>query len=715
MLRARFLYVLTASVAVGMPGSAGRAAPVRDHDVVPEDYFTIAVITECAVFAPPPGLAAVAYVDMRWDKASDGRNLDLWVFDSESQARTRLTFDEAADRSPVWSADGRWIYFASNRKQPEAEGPPLDGKTQVWRIRPEGGPAQAVTRIEDGIGLFTLAKDGKTLYYTRSEEHIDDEWKKLRKRYKDLEYGHGVTDFSQVWKLDLESWRDEKVVDEKRVIREMAVSHDQSRIAMLTCPDNTLLANEGWSRIDVYDTATKETTTVTPEGWREPHPSPYGWLGGLTWSLDGDALAFTTSFDGYASRLYVVEWLDGSPSLRRLSLHDVTDLGEGPLQWRGASRDLAFVGEWKARKRVYAIPHVRDGQQGRPVVLTPGDIAVDTFACDDTGRHMITVLSKTTHPPDLYGTQFDNGQPGPLKRLLNNNPQVDTWKLPSIEIVQWTGSGGTECGGILELPPGYKPEDGPLPMIVELHGGPTASTLYRLRLWIYGRTLMPAKGYALFSPNYRGSTGYGETFTSQLVGRENDIEVEDILTGVDAMIERGIADPDRLGVMGWSNGGFLTNCVITHTERFKAASSGAGIVDMLLQWGTEDTPGHVVNFMQGFAWNKPDAYRSASPIFNLAKIKTPTIIHVGGNDERCPPAHCRALYRALRHYLDVPVELVVYPGEGHGLRKYKNRLAKMEWDLAWFDKYLLGKTGEGDENDDRKGTADAGDAEGDDE
>jgi dipeptidyl aminopeptidase/acylaminoacyl peptidase len=247
-----------------------------------------------------------------------------------------------------------------------------------------------------------------------------------------------------------------------------------------------------------------------------------------------------------------------------------------------------------------------------------------------------------------------------------------------------------EVEGILELPPDYQPGK-PLPMIVELHGGPTSATPYCLQFWIYGRTLMPAKGYALLSPNYRGSTGYGRKFMTDLVGRENQIEVEDILKGVDAMVERGIADPLRLGVMGWSNGGFLTNCVITQTDRFKAASSGAGILDMVIQWGSEDTPGHVNNYMRGFPWEKPDAYRKASPVFSLDKVKTPTLIHVGGSDPRCPPAHSRGLNRALEYYMKVPTELVVYPGESHSLTKYKNRKAKMEWDLAWFERYLLGK------------------------
>jgi dipeptidyl aminopeptidase/acylaminoacyl peptidase len=195
----------------------------------------------------------------------------------------------------------------------------------------------------------------------------------------------------------------------------------------------------------------------------------------------------------------------------------------------------------------------------------------------------------------------------------------------------------------------------------------------------------------VFCPNYRGSTGNGDKFITDLVGHENDVEVEDILKGVDALVGQGIADPDRLAVMGWSNGGYLTNCLITKTARFKAASSGAGILDIAMEWGTNDEPAYPTVFKQGFPWEKLEAYRRTSPGYDLGKVRTPTLIHVGGNDERCPPGHSRMLYRALKEYVKVPTELVVYPGEPHGLTKYDHRQAKMEWDLAWFDRYVLGK------------------------
>jgi dipeptidyl aminopeptidase/acylaminoacyl peptidase len=285
--------------------------------------------------------------------------------------------------------------------------------------------------------------------------------------------------------------------------------------------------------------------------------------------------------------------------------------------------------------------------------------------------------------PDVF---LVDGKESP-RRLTRVNPQADTWKLPRLSVFTWKAPDGTPVEGILELPPDSKKGER-LPLVVEIHGGPTTAAYYKLQYWIYGRTLLPAKGYALLTPNYRGSTGYGDKFLTDLIGRENDLDVGDILAGVDALVAAGIADPERLGVTGWSNGGYLTNCLISRTTRFKAAVSGAGILDAVMEFGAGDEPAYTIVFKQGFPWNSAARYQKASPSYSLEKIRTPTLIHVGGNDERCPPGHSRMLYRVLKEYNRVPTELLVYPGEGHGLMKYRNRRAKLEWDLAWFERYL---------------------------
>jgi len=674
--------VLAAVLLTGFQVTARAEAPIRDHDIEAEDYFSLGVIS--AVAASPDG-RQVAYCEMRWEPPAEKRNTDLWVVDRTTKDVRRLTFDAANDRAPQWSPDGKLLYFLSNPERNGEKAPPYDGKSQVWRIAADGGEPFPVTRAVEGVGGFALSSDGSTLYYTTSKKVVDEEWKALREEFKELEYGHGVTKFSQVWKLDLVNWRSEKLVDEKRVVADFKVATD-GRIAMISRPDETLLSNEGWSRVDLYDPASKKVEVITGDGWRSGHPSPYGWIDSVEWSQDGAALAFTVSFDGYPTKLYVVK---GPPSggLVEVERPEGVEVNGGTVQWRGeGSGEVCFVGQHRARQRVYCVSNPTGERARDSRTLTDGDVVVTAFSFPRSGNPLIVAMDTTTVPGDLY--VFPKADD--FQRITRINPQVDTWKLPQISVVRWEGAGGEAVEGILELPPEYKPGI-PLPMVVELHGGPTAATLYRMRFWIYGRTLLAAKGYALLSPNYRGSTGYGDKFMTDLIGRENNIEVEDILKGVDAMVVQGIADPERLGVMGWSNGGFLTNCVITATDRFKAASSGAGVLDMVIQWGTEDTPGHVINYMQALPWRDAAAYEKASPLYRLDQVKTPTLIHVGGNDPRVPPAHSRALYRALKHYLSVPTELVVYPNEGHGLTTYANRKAKMKWDLGWFDRYLLGK------------------------
>jgi len=657
-------------------------AAERDHVIVPEDYFSLVFSGSPAV---SPDAEHAAWIQSGWAGPGAGRKSELWVTDLDSRASRRLTFDLSGPASPVWSGDGKWIYFGGSWDRGE-DGPPYDGSHQVWRIRPDGTGLFAVTRIDDGIELFELARDGNLLYYTVGEENHEDAWQDLKQKWGDLEYGHGIVEFDEVRRLDLGNWRDTQVLEATRVIHFMDLTPDGTRLAMMTTPDEETIFEEGWSRIDVLDLATGGIEPVTSPAWREDHPSPYGWIEQMAWAHDGRALAFTVEFDGFAPHIWVAEWRDDDVQLQRIACpHPVTLHYD--IAWRGKGRALTYLGEDRGRVRLYQVDGIRGGDRGRAHVLTGGDVVCKAYDFDDEGKTAVVSADMLDRVGDLY-----NLEKGSLSPRTDVNPQMTTWILPRILDYTWIGGDGDEVHGILELPAGHDPAtDGPLPAVIELHGGPTSSTKYRFRLWIYGRALMAANGYALLSPNYHGSLGYGDEFLAKLIDRENEIEVTDIITGTEKLIADGIADPERIGVMGWSNGGYLTNCmIVARPDLFKAASSGAGVLDMVIQWGLEDTPGHVINYMQGLPWERPEHYQAGSPLYGLDRVTTPTLIHVGGSDPRVPPAHSRALYRALYHYLDVPVELVVYPNEPHGLTTYENRLAKMEWDLAWFEKYLLG-------------------------
>jgi dipeptidyl aminopeptidase/acylaminoacyl peptidase len=650
-------------------------APRRTHDITVEDYFTVSGIVQHAI---SPDGKSVAYTEARWQKATNDRKADLWIVEIDNKKTRRLTFDRANDAFPKWSSDSKTIYFLGRRKREGEKRPPYDGSAQVWRVDRNGGTPVPVTHGAGGVQGFDLSPDGRFLYGQVNIEKIDDEWKELRQQFKDVEYGHGVRKASQLWKLDLSSWREEKVY-EGRFIREFKVSVAGGDIAMITTPDDKVVSFEGRSRVDLLSLSTGKIITLPDRAFRADAPSPYGWLENLTWAPEG-CVAFNVIFDGYPAEILV--HAAGRPE-RLQRPEGVHVHGYGSPLGRHNKQGICFLGEEKGRVRLYATQQYPSRDF---TVLTPGDVVVESFSVDAKGERIAVVMNDATHFPDLY---VIDGDQKPV-RLTNLNPQADTWKLPRLSVVSWKGARGDTVEGILELPPDYKKGE-KIPLVVAIHGGPTTADRFHLQFWIYGRTLLPAKGYAVLCPNYRGSTGYGDRFLTDLLGRENDLDVEDILSGVDHLVKEGIADPERLGVMGWSNGGYLTNCCITKTTRFKAASSGAGIVDTVMEWGANDEPAYPMVFKRGFPWSQPDLYRKTSPTYALDKIRTPTLIHVGGSDERCPPGHSRMLYRALKEYVKVPAELLVYPGEEHGIMKYSSREAKMRWDLAWFDRYILGK------------------------
>lgn len=656
----------------------------RKRAITIDDYFTQADIGQVAV-----GRSYVAYTEARWQEATDDRKSDLWLVRPADQAVRRLTSERANDRAPQWDPAERYVYFLGNRKREAEKRPPYDGKTQVWRLPPTGGEPEAVTRVEGGVEAFELARDGTSLLYQVSHEKVEDDFAGLRSKFKSLDYGHGKEKRSQLWKLDLTTWRAEKLVDEGRYIHEFSAAPDGQRIAMITTPDDKVISFEGQSRVDLFDVHAGKATPLPDAVFRAKAPSPYGWLEKLAWSADSTSLAFNVIFDGYPAQIIVAQWRASEPSVFPLPLAagmHVRGYGS-PLQWRAVGRDLCFCGEEKGRVRLCMAREVQAGKRPEFDTLTGGDVVVEAFSRSHDAQqadHVAVVKATPTQLADVY---FSSG--ASERRITHVNPQADSWQLPKLSVVSWQGAGGKTVEGILELPPDHIPGK-PVPLVVEIHGGPTTASYYKLQYWIYGRTLLPARGYAVLCPNYRGSTGYGDTFTTDLIGRENDLDVEDILKGVDALVERGIADPQRLAVSGWSNGGYLTNCLITKTDRFKAAISGAGIVDTIMEFGANDEPAYAIVFKQGFPWSNPEKYHRASSTYQLDRIRTPTLIHVGANDERCPPGHSRMLYRTLKYYNHVPTELIVYPGEGHGVMAYKHRRAKMEWDLAWLERYVKG-------------------------
>ena len=683
--------VASAAKAGASPAPASRTPASRTHDIVVDDYFTISHVWQVAV---SPDGGRVAWSELRWQEGHASRNVDIWTKSLRGGDATRLTFDDGLDADPVFSSDSQWIYFLSTRK--DKSSPALaKGSKQVWRMAVDGSNKQPVTREDGGVEGWELAADGKSVYFATARDHQDDDgFATLRQEHK-LNYGRGVRKWTTMWRLELDSWRRHKVAEVPAFVRAFAVAPDQTRIALITVPSRELIDNEGWSKVVLLDVHAQTPadkpalTTLVDDVWRKQAPSPYGWLDHPVWSHDSALLAFTVGFDGYPGETIAVE-LNGLQQVHttRLPRHEAFAM-EGPVAIAPGSHDICTRGTLRARDGVFCVAGVNGGKVGATSRFTNADSgSVGDFRFSRDGKTAVITQSDLQHPPDVFSLPARGGKV--YQRVTMQNPQIEHWKLPQISAVRWKSRDGREVEGILELPPGFKKGDKKLPLIVELHGGPTSATRLELRFWIYGRTLFAARGWALLSPNYRGSTGYGDDFMTELVGHKNDRDVADILSGVDYLIGDGLVDPARMAVMGWSNGGYLTNCVIVADQRFAAASSGAGVFDTAMQWMIEDTPGHVINYNRGLPWVASDAMKRSSPLYQVGKVKTPTLIHVGEFDERLPVQHSRGLFRALNQYLDVPTQLVVYPGEGHGLTKRAHRGAKIRWDIAWFEKYVPG-------------------------
>jgi hypothetical protein len=296
----------------------------------------------------------------------------------------------------------------------------------VWRLGPDATAPTPATRVDGGIDGFAVSPDGQTLYYTTTEEVADGAWKDLKSEFSDLEYGHGMDDRHALHRLDLRSWRSTEILAAEWVIHDMALSPDGRHAALLVTDDDELIVFEGRSRIEILDLRNGASVNATPADWREDHASPFGWLGHPVWSPDGGAVAFTISFDGYPTEIWVAEDATGDqPVLSRIDRVDEVHVG-GSMHWVGPERRLRFVADDRARARLYEVDGVRDGAQGATRTLTPGDIVVHTAASSADGATAVAMIASPTATGDLYRIT-KGGEPF---RLTTLNPQVDTWRLP---------------------------------------------------------------------------------------------------------------------------------------------------------------------------------------------------------------------------------------------------------------------------------------------
>ena len=389
----------------------------------------------------------------------------------------------------------------------------------------------------------------------------------------------------------------------------------------------------------------------------------------------GSSATFETYFN---ARLFVAP-ASGGPS--RLLAPDFA-LAVDRAAWSKDGKSVYVVANVGVHSELYAI----DVATGKSTALTEGRHSVSGWSFCDAADRQVFGLDEPDNAGDVY-VLAAGAKPQRVTRVYES--LVRDYKLPRQERVTWKGQDGTSVEGLLYYPLDYQAGQR-APLVVQTHGGPQASDKFGFGSWGSYTQVLAAKGYAVLKPNYRGSTGYGDAFLRDMVGSYFKNSHLDVMTGVDHVIQMGVADGDRMAKMGWSGGGHMTNKIITFTNRFKAAASGAGAANWVSMYAQSDVRTYRTPWFGGTPWQAGapiDLYWEHSPLKYIANVKTPTIFLVGEKDVRVPPPQSVEMYRALTAN-GVPTRLYMAPREPHGWTELRHQLFKVNVELDWFEKYV---------------------------
>jgi len=689
--RHAFALAIGMSAAVFTLSSIGRTVAAQSRrPLEPTDIFELKTVGDPRI---SPDGAWVAYTVSSLDKKEDASDTDIYMAPVSGGAAIKLTSSKKPETSPRWSPDGRYIAFLSGR----------DGKkTQVYLLDRRGGDAQQLTDYKTGASAIAWSPDSAKLALLVPDPDPDDPNPDAEAKDKKPK-PHVVTrlQFMRDGEGYLNDVKRHVHVFDVAAKRDLQITSDKfDDGAPVWSPDGSLVAFSA-NRTDNPDANdNSDVYVVEPRAGAQPRQlttSPAS-DGSPVFSPDGKSIAYLAGGDPkdiwYATNnLAIVPAAGGAPKIltsgldRNVSRPQFTPDGAGILFMveEGGNVHLARVPAAGG-----AVARLVDGERDLSAfdVAKSGDVAV--LQSQPQQPSEIFVVRRAT----LSGSPDDRGAAGDVQQVTHVNDEfLAKIALGAVERFKAKSADGTMIDAFLTRPPFDSAQGRPnaasgrLPAILRIHGGPVSqySTGFNLE-W----QMLAAKGFAVVAANPRGSSGYGRDFSRALWAAWGEKDSEDVMAAVDTAIAMGVADPDRLGVGGWSYGGILTDHVISKTTRFKAAISGASEFNYLANYGND----HYQRQWEaelGLPWQTTDLWIKLSPFFRLDKIVTPTLVLGGDADMNVPIIGGQQLYQGLRR-LGRDTELIVYPGETHAIRRPSFQQDRFERYIAWYSKYLKPST-----------------------
>jgi len=585
----------------------------------------------------------------------------LWVVPAAGpvSAARQFTRGEKSVSNVEWSPDGKLLAFTMEA------GEEKEAKPQVWFMYADGGEPWQVTKHKSGVRGFEFSPDGKTLLLMATAPVDEAEEKRLKEKDDAAVVDH---DFKmvQLWTWDIATGEEKQITKGDFTVSDARWSPDGSHITFTTNP-TPRLDDIALQTVRILDVASGVERKLV-ESADPTHTA--------RWSPDGKWIAYLSS-PGlliYKENLFVVEARGGAPK----KLSGSFDLNAGEPIWSPDGKEIVFSSDDHEALRVFSA----DVATGTIRALTGTTEVASVADISANGKTAVGTVGDPTHPDDVFRSDLSFGS---LERITSQNAWLSEYALGASEVVRWKSSkDGMEIDGVVTKPVNF---DGThkVPFLLNPHGGPTGASLLSFNTT---EQVMAANGYMVLQPNFRGSTGRGEKFATANQNDWGDGDYKDDMSGVQAIVDKGWADAERLGAFGWSYGGYMTMWIDTQTDRFKAISPGAGLPDLYSMYSQTDIHRYLTMFLGMKApWDNFQEYWDHSPMKYVSNVKTPTMILHGQADTRVPIAQAEEFYQAL-YEKHVPVEYVTYPRENHGFVEPRHIQDRWQRYLVFFGKYL---------------------------